>query len=447
MESIIRFNKPIAFNMDRFIEEIDQIADLTSDINITNIDHSVYKPPPDLPTKVSTKVNLNTFDSIIHGTDEVDETVEDNIKIIFNFDSDSDPDFNFNSKKHKILYDIDIFKFKIYQTNLCEEISQKELLSFIDKLYNSSYDDFLNESNSIKEISEQHIFPFPIPEIPVLSYAIDKKSNHKINDFVYDKDSNMIIGVIVSKTSYDECMIIPMRFLCKMIKSLIINNKFYTFPYQEEIYEVQNLEPPYNNIYCVSIDFNTKMEQHMLKNNSLIIKINDQFIDENGRIYDNTINIPLSIQSYLLTMTEPKIDILYYPNSKTQINNIKYISYEYFIDVYNSELALIPLLFTPKIYSYKGYQFKILDALTIMNLNLDIDIELLNKISKLDSYKDNYVYTQNKLTNEIMILTRIRLKKITSFDMMKEYLSKIFFGERLMFNFVNLNLESIKIKL
>jgi hypothetical protein len=455
MESIIRFDKPIAFNMDSFIQDMDVIINSTSDINITNIEHSVYKPPP--------KILPNSFDSIIHSSSEVSEVSEtnieqqyknlyeltlpeNNIKIIFNFDTDTDT--NSVSKKHKLLFESDIFKFKIYQTNLCEEISQKKLLSFIDKLYNLSYDDFLNESNSIKEISEQQVFPFPIPEIPVLSYAIDKKSSYDVNSIVSDTDSGKIIGVIVLKSSFDECMIIPMRFLCKMIKSLIINNKFYIFPYEEEIYEVQNLEQPYNNIFCVSIASTTKIEQHMLKNNSLIIKINDKIVDENGRVCDGSINIPLSIKSYLLTITEPSITILYYPNSKTQINNVKYLSYEYSIDIYNSDFAMIPLLLTEtKSYSYKDYNFKILDALTIMNLNMDLDIDILNKISKLDSYKDNYVYTYNKLTNHIMILTRIRLKKITSFDMMKEYLSKISANDKLTFNFVNLNMESIKIKL
>jgi len=98
-------------------------------------------------------------------------------------------------------------------------------------------------------------------------------------------------------------------------------------------------------------------------------------------------------------------------------------------------------------YFYKDYEFNIVDSNVIDKYN--INIEDMKKITELSSYKDNYVYAINKLTNHIMILTKIRYKKITSFDMMKSYLSKMSQSpnEKIMFKFVNLNMELIKIKI
>jgi hypothetical protein len=433
MESIIKSNNFISINMDTLIEEINIITDDKDDT-------SIYKPPPNISPNISS--DKFSFNSILN--ENLESASESNILIKFNFDSDLLVDKSISTEK--ILFESDIFKFKIYQINhSIDKISKKEILDFINKLYDSSYDDFLNENNSIKEISEQYIFPYPIPKIPVLSYFIDKKIN-EINSMVYDKVSNKIIGIIISKSSSDECIIIPMNFLCKLIKTLLINNKFYIFPYEEELYEIKNLEEPYNNLFCMGINSTRKINYCMLKNKSLIIKINDKILDDNGYIYDESIKIPLCPKTYFMLLSEPNINILYYPYSKNK-DNIKYLSYEYSIDTYNSTCADIPFLINPPTYTYKDFEFKIVDIHILDKFN--IKIENLNKIIKLESYKDNYIYTFNKLTNQIMFLTKIRRKKITSFDMMVKYLTEIslYPNEINMFNFKNLDMEIIKIKL
>jgi len=279
-----------------------------------------------------------------------------------------------------------------------------------------------NITNPIS-INNDFVVSTLIPKIPLIEY---NSSIEVLSGSVLVSD-NKILG-IVSHYNFDECKLklIPANLLFKIvslssIKIFVFSTSIVDFIDDDGNKAVGKL---ITDSYNIAYQVYDSRKLFSFRQNDVIYEINDNKLNLDGTIYDDSIGYDLPIDTYMMINTDP-IKIKYYRKFFGKyVSESKELIGKSYDTIYQSNIFN-----TNKYLTFKGLIFT----------------ELFGELNSFDKYKDKIsdkkvlvlIGSTEATLHTPMILDKIQNKKYNSLEDLKTHLMKI--KNKTTFNFVTEN--------
>lgn len=288
----------------------------------------------------------------------------------------------------------------------------------------------------VSTIKYKRYFSEFLPSFPLIEIIDNKK---------YVENSCIFLGDIPYGIQLDSKYILPFSILFPLLYNLIINEGKYIFNnFKLDMIEVdEDNKVKYYAIFKETLKFKINDKIIKFDENDILYTINDCEFNKNGNIFSSELNIYIPLNLYFTLCTNPHYTFEY--STDTDIDDIYMSSIIKNIitelpKINESELS-IPI-FSEESYSYRGLEFKILSE-KLMEFYEDCPLKqsqfLNNNISP-----EKYIVLTNHTDGLLYILKKISNKKISSFNMLKEYTENILQKNKSTFYFERFD-KSIKI--
>jgi len=340
-------------------------------------------------------------------------------------------------KDFVLLYDINIFRIKIYGNksykdnvlDLLKDLNLFELKLYksISKLNYKKQIEINGNIYKIKHIVHSKIFSQYQPHIPI----IEVSNTIDYNQEIYYKDK--ILGV------KNNCnTIVPLYFLINICSLFIKNSGFY-FLVNELEYNVCEVidDAKYIDYYLILTKKfkinNTKLNTYIFNSGDMIYSINNIHFNFNGHLYSEKYKMYLTLNTYILLHDITNLEFHYTPNrtkkidiyinddgdniddKKFLLNRIKTIILK--LDKFDETKLKIPNVNESNI-KYNSIVFNLLTDKLYQTVKNRINIDIINKystdniiITEYDSVLYRVVKISNKNINNLNDVNLMLIKK------------------------------------
>jgi hypothetical protein len=291
----------------------------------------------------------------------------------------------------------------------------------------------------VSTIKYKKYFSEFLPSFPLIEIIDNKK---------YVENSCIFLGDTPYGIQLDSKYILPFSILFPLLYNLIINEGKYIFNnFKLDMIEVdednEDNKLKYYAILKETLKFKINDKIIKFDENDIIYTINNCEFNKNGNILSSELNIYIPLNLYFILSINPQYTFEYSTDTNkddiSMSNTVKNIIIE--LPKFNESELTIPI-FSEESYSYRGLEFKILSE-KIMEFYEDCPLKhsqfLNNSISS-----EKYIVLTNHVDGLLYVLKKISNKKISSFNMLKEYTENILQKNKSSFYFERFD-KSIKI--